>query len=369
VFGALAGYFGRSDWSKAKECSAALSGATCAGQLSFCRGTSRKGTWIVLWSNSCVSKLLLVVMSNECVDCIDCGEDRAMQCETMEKVPTLYRQFAASSVGSATAVCILNPVTVVKVRLQSNPTLSLFDVVRSIHRDKLMRGFWAGMPVGLLQAVPNTIIYMSIYEHMKASFASSLPAQYSSVSPGLAGGLARIFCVTLMSPLEVLRTMQTGGARGSSMDIVRSIQREHGFGGFYRGWSSTIARDAPYSAIYWYSFDLLRPLWEKAVGRSPLSTPSSSFSSAATFTAGATASAIAAVCTHPFDVLKTRRQLPVDLAPVGAGGGGERLWQGLTALFRAEGMQGLYRGLSMRLATVIPGSAIVITVYEHIKNL
>jgi hypothetical protein len=42
-----------------------------------------------------------------------------------------------------------------------------------------------------------------------------------------------------------------------------------------------------------------------------------------------------------------------------------RLWQ----ILQTEGVCGLYRGLSMRLLTVIPDSAIMITVYETMKNL
>jgi len=238
-----------------------------------------------------------------------------------------------------------------------------------------------------MQAVPNTVLYMSIYEYMKVAIASSvLPPSYASLSPGLAGGVARVFCVTVMSPLEVLRTMQTGGTPGSALEIVRSIYRQNGVKGFYRGWTSTIARDAPYSAIYWYAFDLVRPLWEAAfvppstssasasafpsasASASPVvassSTPATAFSNAATFSAGASASALAALVTHPFDVIKTRSQLAVAVA---VDGSAARFSSGLAALYRAGGVPALYRGLSMRLATVIPGSAIVITVYEYLK--
>jgi solute carrier family 25 protein 39/40 len=225
---------------------------------------------------------------------------------------------------------------------------------------------------------------MSIYENTKAIFSSHiLSERYASLSPGVAGFVSRIFCVTLMSPLEVLRTIQTGGSSGTALEIVRSIRHEHGLKGFYRGWGSTVARDAPYSAIYWYAFDIFRPLWEALIV--PPQQPSApvaslslsrsqqqqhpqqdlSFSNLATFSAGASASGLAALCTHPFDVLKTHRQLAV----AGAGPGpGPAAIVGFSGIYRAAGLRGLYRGLSMRLATVIPGSAIVITIYEYIKK-
>ena len=325
---------------------------------------------------------------SECIECLD-----GAACGPRPRLRDIYKQLLASSVGSSAAVLALNPITVVKVHLQQSASSSIRSVVSRIYREKSgggLRGFWAGTPVGLMQAVPNTVLYMSIYEYMKAAIASSvLPPSYASLSPGLAGGVARVFCVTVMSPLEVLRTMQTGGTPGSALEIVRSIHRQNGVKGFYRGWTSTIARDAPYSAIYWYAFDLMRPLWEAAfvppssssassasafpsasASASPVvassSTPATAFSNAATFSAGASASALAALVTHPFDVVKTRSQLAVAV-PVPVDGSAARFSSGLAALYRAGGVPALYRGLSMRLATVIPGSAIVITVYEYLK--
>jgi len=326
-------------------------------------------------------------MSNECINCLDGACSPEVSLGTVFK-SALYKQLLASSISSGVAVLALNPITVIKVHLQSQSSLSIWRAVNSIYRHKRLKGFWAGTPVGLLQAVPNTVIYMSIYENTKATFALHiLPERYASLSPGVAGFVSRIFCVTLMSPLEVLRTIQTGGSSRTALEIVKSIKQEHGLKGFYRGWGSTVARDAPYSAIYWYAFDIFRPLWEalivspqqpsmpvasRSLSRSQQQQQQQqdlSFSNLATFSAGASASGLAAICTHPFDVLKTHRQLAVAGSGPGPGPGpGPAAIVGFSGIYRAAGLYGLYRGLSMRLATVIPGSAIVITIYEYIKK-
>jgi hypothetical protein len=138
-----------------------------------------------------------------------------------------------------------------------------------------------------------------------------------------------------------------------------------------------------------------------------------------TFISGASSGVLAAIITHPFDVLKTQLQLAKaaaaavasSAAPVGipwtpaaavttttASAGSPRLvpllqqaartllrgahpaatplslaapplWVTLQELHRAEGLRGLYRGLSMRLLTVIPSSAIMVTVYEYLKRM
>lgn len=42
---------------------------------------------------------------------------------------------------------------------------------------------------------------------------------------------------------------------------------------------------------------------------------------------------------------------------------------GLGRIFRERGVRGLYKGLNMRLLTVIPSSAIMVTVYEFVKKM
>jgi hypothetical protein len=42
--------------------------------------------------------------------------------------------------------------------------------------------------------------------------------------------------------------------------------------------------------------------------------------------------------------------------------------RGLAHIIRQRGLAGLFSGLSMRLATIIPGSGIMITVYEFAKS-
>lgn len=321
--------------------------------------------------------------ASEVADCLEASCRRGPQ-QGEAASTQLWRQIVASTLGSATATLALNPINVMKVNLQKeSPTgaRSLRQVLSSVIAANGVAGLWAGAPIGLLQSLPNTVLYMSVYEALKEAFASQASPRFhnSSISAGLAGGLSRVACVSIMSPLEVLRTIQTGGAKAPPLEIMRRLHKTYGIAGFYRGWSSTIARDAPFSAIYWFCFDLLRPVWARALQSATTSPGSSSkegFSNSATFLSGASASMAAALATHPFDVLKTQRQLSIDPSIMSKGAGptpGAPVLQlprpegSVLALYRKSGVAGMYRGLSMRLATVIPASAIVITVYEYVK--
>ncbi|KAJ1421018.1 mitochondrial carrier domain-containing protein [Ochromonadaceae sp. CCMP2298] len=365
-----------------------------------------------------------------------CGdEEGGGPCTTLRSIrdDALSRQLLASSLGSVVSTLSLNPINVLKVRLQSGEE-GVIEVAKRILRVEGVGGFWAGMRTGLAMSIPNTVLYMSAYENLKlalqrgqysppavsvsspnyrstsassstststsitaATVSSSLRSLYYAATPAVAGALARMLAVTLISPLELVRTIQTagtgGGASGSVFSIGGEIVRRYGVGGLYRGWAPSIMRDCPFSAIYWLGFESLRPLYAQAIdGRSIDGgaggtgkrgiTSNARYSALSTFLSGATSGAAAAVCTHPFDVLKTQQQVAVwsDTSPsqqhctpwtrfvTGCKCSTPAL-QSVRTLYMAGGMQVLFRGLTMRLATVIPASAIMVTVYEAIKTI
>jgi len=101
---------------------------------------------------------------------------------------------------------------------------SIYDTMTRIQRETGMKGFWAGTRMGLIMSVPNTVLYMSTYEQLKTVLTNhgllttvninkdikdGRVTSYSLV-PALAGALARVVSVTIISPLELVRTIQTG---------------------------------------------------------------------------------------------------------------------------------------------------------------
>jgi hypothetical protein len=88
----------------------------------------------------------------------------------------LFKQIIASSAGSAIATLTLNPINVLKVHLQTPQSslhqkakyAQLVPTIKNVYLSHGLKGFWAGTSSGLVMAVPNTIIYMSTYEAIKA---------------------------------------------------------------------------------------------------------------------------------------------------------------------------------------------------------
>lgn len=309
----------------------------------------------------------------------------------MEPANSFRNTVLASTLGSFVAVSLQNPVLTVKVHLQKvrmgreeiASALGIRQTVSGIYQTRGARGFWAGLPMGLMQSVPSTVAFMLTYEATKKKLRDIIGdnSVLSPAIPGMGGAIARTFTVTLVTPIELIRTIQASGVGKTSSFIANNLYQQRGIGGFYLGLKATLLRDVPYTFIYWQAYQMMRdqvlPEGIQNLG-----------SMASVFTAGSIASTISAIFTHPFDVLKTNQQVNIrnislNTGPITAASASatttsshgsknnfcSEQCSSVVDLFRRGGVRAMFRGLSMRLAMVIPGSAIMITVYEAVKKI
>ncbi|PAA66393.1 hypothetical protein BOX15_Mlig005912g1 [Macrostomum lignano] len=276
-----------------------------------------------------------------------------------------------------------------------------WDAALRIARSEGPLALWRGLSASLALTVPGTVIYFTTLDLLKWHMDyRSLLCKSGEISknkdwvPPLAAGAARVTAVLCLSPLELARTkMQAEGlgwtaiGRAASLEVGRS-----GLLSLWRGLPPTLMRDVPFSAIYWFTYDGLRArlLAAKAQARESqqqaglsrrLRTASTSSTAAASpiltgpeaAAFGCVAGAVAGLTTHPFDVLKTHRQ--VEFA--GSLGGVRRtpgtvdsmrlLMTGSSGHSRG-GHRALYAGLVPRLLKVVPASAIMVATFELLKN-
>jgi len=87
--------------------------------------------------------------------------------------------------------------------------------------------------------------------------------------------------------------------------------------------------------------------------------------------AGSLAGAATAVFVCPLDVLKTRLQVTAAVAKTGSSTKSARrpgIASSLRSIFAAEGVAGLYRGLTPTLAALLPNWAVYFTTYDRLKS-
>jgi solute carrier family 25 protein 39/40 len=139
----------------------------------------------------------------------------------------------------------------------------MLDAVVKIVRNEGPSALWRGVGPALAMSVPTSATYMIGYDALRSHLlASADPSNhlYTAAATLFAGGLARALVVSVVSPLELLRT-RLQSARGSFQDVTRAYRllvREQGPTALWRGLPPTLWRDVPFSAIYWASYEFVR---------------------------------------------------------------------------------------------------------------
>ncbi|CAO2617582.1 Probable mitochondrial glutathione transporter SLC25A40 [Lemmus lemmus] len=222
-----------------------------------------------------------------------------MEPETEGPPPTVQvtplQQMIASCTGAIVTSLMVTPLDVVKIRLQAqkNPFpkgkcfvysnglmdhmcvcedgskkawykkpgnfQGTLDAFLKILRNEGIKSLWSGLPPTLVMAVPATVIYFTCYEQLSAFLRAKLGENETRI-PIVAGIVARFGAVTVISPLELIRTKMQS-KKFSYKELHRFVSMkvsEDGWISLWKGWAPTILRDVPFSAMYWYNYEILK---------------------------------------------------------------------------------------------------------------
>ncbi len=270
-------------------------------------------------------------------------------------IGAIGRNAAASTMGASVVSILVTPLDVAKVRMQSHVCpvggslpcpdpahpAGTADMMRRVVRSDGLRGLWRGLGPTLVLAVPTTGLYFTMYEAMR---------DHASIPPVLAGAFARFVAATTASPLELARTQLQSGAPGGVVSVIQRVVRNQGTPALWRGLAPTLLRDIPFSSIYWGCYESIRRLGNNRIFEHPT-------------TAGFAAGSLAALCTTPADVVKTRRQaaIPGNVEP-------PSIRKIVSDIVKIDGARGFFRGASPRIAKVGPSCAIMMGSYEQIRK-
>ncbi|NXC09873.1 S2540 protein, partial [Orthonyx spaldingii] len=238
------------------------------------------------------------------------------------------------------------------------------DAFVKIIRIEGIKSLWSGLPPTLIMAVPNTVIYFTCYDRLSEALKTRL-GKYDEYIPLLAGSLSRFGSATVVSPLELIRTqMQYRKLSYKQLYLCVSTKvAADGWFSLWGGWTSTVLRDVPFSALYWYNYERFKKMMCKEVGTNE---PTFLIS----FTSGAASGFIAVVITQPCDVMKTHRQTQLwesETLKIPQRDS-TSTWAVMRKILSRSGITGLYAGIIPRLFKVAPACAIMISTYEYGKS-
>lgn len=234
------------------------------------------------------------------------------------------------------------------------------DAFIKIRRAEGITSLWSGLSPTLLMAVPGTVIYYTLYDQIRDFSKKHYKLTHQPLwLPVVAGGTARVIAVTVISPLELVRTKMQS-KKLNYLEIVHAVKKQvstQGFRSMWHGLGPTLLRDVPFSAIYWFNYEYFKQTFNQQK-------PTFGFS----FLAGAISGGIAAFLTLPFDVIKTHQQIELGETRVGARKQAQSTYILLRNLYQINGYKALFAGIVPRTVKIAPSCAIMISTYEYGKQ-
>ncbi|XP_058109402.1 uncharacterized protein LOC131252743 [Magnolia sinica] len=247
---------------------------------------------------------------------------------------------------------------------------SIWREASRIAYEEGFRAFWKGNLVTIAHRLPYSSISFYAYDRYKnlLQLIPVLDRHQDNVSADLCvrligGGLSGITAASITYPLDLVRTRLAAQRnvmyyRGIS-HALRTICRDEGIKGLYKGLGATLLGVGPSIAISFSVYETLRSSWQ-------MQRPHDS-TVLVSLACGSLSGVASSTATFPLDLVRRRMQLE------GVGGRARVYKSGLFGTFRhiirTEGFRGLYRGILPEYYKVVPSVGIVFMTYESVKML
>ncbi|KAJ6486839.1 mitochondrial carrier domain-containing protein [Mycena sanguinolenta] len=292
-----------------------------------------------------------------------------------------------------------HPFDLTKVRLQAQVLdaearfSGPLDCLHKTWKNEGIRGLYRGLPAPIVGAmVENASLFLSYRElqDLIKFLNHQNKEEPSSMSQlALAGAGAGAITSFLLTPIELVKCkMQvqmlvapTISSSASSpqllgpISVFMSVIRNTGARGLWLGHTGTFIREAGGGAAWFTTKEVVASL---LVARRQNGTDISRLTSASSKELHSWESALSGACAgasynlafFPADTVKSAMQTEEELRPATAGKAAPKssFMSTFIAMYRAQGIKGLYAGCGITIARSIPSSAIIFLIYDGLSK-
>ncbi|KAM0788683.1 hypothetical protein ACM66B_002780 [Microbotryomycetes sp. NB124-2] len=302
-----------------------------------------------------------------------------------QQLPAAWH-LASGALSGAASVLALQPLDLIKTRVQQDQHQSLTSSTRDGPRSKAQRrivytartviaqdgvtGLWRGTVPTLYRNVPGVSMYFLTLSRLRtfvgrfsAFRAKSITASTNNkikLTPAgdlIVGSTARTGVGFILMPFTLLKTLSESSLHhGKPLSTFGAFKELYGQGGIkslWRGAVPTALRDAPNAGLFIVFYERGRRLLGVrgdagggAVGGGA---------------AGATASLISTLLTTPFDLIKTRRQISPDVYT--------SMKESVRLVYKESGVFGFWQGGGLRVVRKAGSAGIGWAVYEAVVGV
>ncbi|KAL2650602.1 hypothetical protein R1flu_018730 [Riccia fluitans] len=289
-----------------------------------------------------------------------------------------YLKAISGSLGGVVEACCLQPIDVIKTRLQLDHTQQYKGILHcgsTVTHQEGVRALWKGLTPFATHLTLKYTLRMGTNALLQSALTNEQTGHLSHGGRMIAGfGAGVLEALVIVTPFEVVK-IRLQQQRGMSADLLKykgpvhcatSIVREEGLLGLWAGAAPTVMRNGTNQAVMFTAKNIFdRVLWHKKEGDGKVLLPWQSMIS------GFLAGSAGPIATGPFDVVKTRLMAQTRYA-LGAADDNTRYTGMVNAIKRIsveEGPRALWKGLVPRLMRIPPGQAIMWAVADQVTGL
>lgn len=269
-------------------------------------------------------------------------------------------KLACAGVAGMIGCTAVFPLDMAKTRLQNQKVgvdgkklySGMIDAITKIARTEGVGGLYKGLVPNLIGIVPEKAIKLGANDLIRDYFADE-NGNVSLAKGALSGAMAGFCQCIATNPMEIVKIrMQVAGAEGIATTPGKIVS-ELGFLGLYKGAAATLARDIPFSIVFFASYGELKDRWA--------TDDEGNVSFNKVLIAGMGCGSASAAFTTPIDVVKTRLQI--------AGAVHTSLVPCVKDVLKKEGVPAFFKGVVPRMSIIGPLFAIALYSYEVQKYL
>ncbi|CAI9097306.1 OLC1v1033697C1 [Oldenlandia corymbosa var. corymbosa] len=276
-------------------------------------------------------------------------------------VPKDAALFAAGAIAGAAAKTVTAPLDRIKLLLQTHGLRVGQDGVRKgigfieaftlIGKEEGIKGYWKGNLPQVIRIIPYSAAQLFAYETYKKLFTGK-DGKLSVIGRLAAGACAGMTSTFITYPLDVLRLRLAvePGYRTMSQ-VALNMLKEEGVASFYNGLGPSLIGIAPYIAVNFCVFDLVKKALPEDYQKR----------TEASLLTGLISATVATVMCYPLDTV--RRQMQMKGTPY------KTILDAFPGIVERDGLVGLYRGFVPNALKTLPNSSIRLTTFDSVKRL
>ncbi|GAB2296640.1 hypothetical protein Dimus_030750 [Dionaea muscipula] len=276
-------------------------------------------------------------------------------------VPKQAALFFAGAIAGAAAKTVTAPLDRIKLLMQTHglriglesrkTAIGFIEAILLIQKEEGIKGYWRGNLPQVIRIIPYSAAQLFSYEAYKKLFRGK-DGELSIIGRLGAGACAGMTSTLVTYPLDVLRLrLAVDPGYRTMSEIALSMLREEGITSFYSGLGPSLIGIAPYIAVNFCLFDLVKKSLPEKYQKRPETS----------LVAGLVSATLATLTCYPLDTV--RRQMQMKGTPYNT------ILDALEGIRERDGWVGLYRGFLPNALKSLPNSSIKLSTFDTVKSL